>query len=80
MELKPNIWKVIVSIIVSIIIGLLYLYKEYSGMVEILRSDAFLPNFFNFILSSDQIILFFITFIISLLLVYIIWSLIQKKK
>ncbi|PIN96679.1 hypothetical protein COU56_00090 [Candidatus Pacearchaeota archaeon CG10_big_fil_rev_8_21_14_0_10_31_9] len=65
MNFKITSLKTIISVIVAIIIGLLFSYGNYIGSSK--------PPF-RFGLSSV------LSFIISLIIIYLVWSLIQKKK
>jgi hypothetical protein len=69
MNFKPTVLKVTISLIIAFLFGA-YIFRDISRCVG---SDLFCVNIINYLTS-------FIYFIIALGLVYIIWSLIQKKK
>jgi len=76
MDFKPTLWKIIVSIIIStylLFTGLLmYFFNPCRGVIDVIRES---PG--DCIISP---ILYVIVWLISIAIVYTIWSLIQKKK
>jgi len=72
MNFKPNLWKIAVSVILGILISFLLLKNYFGG------------NFLTLIKNSDVGYLVLSKFIFGILfyvgLIYVILSLIQKKK
>jgi hypothetical protein len=66
MNFKPTLWKTIVSVIISIIISFPLSYTKFFGGGQ---------NFFYF-----DFKLFIISVLVISVIIYLIWSLLQKKK
>ncbi len=68
MNFKITLWKIVISLIIGLVLGTYLTYLFYDV--------AFTKIGFN---NSPSIILLIAGIIITILIVYIIWSLIQKK-
>ena len=70
MNFKLTLWKIIISLIIAIIVD--YISNIFTGIC--LPENC--PSMFELMTRTGSIIFTIITFII----VYVIWSLVQKKK
>jgi hypothetical protein len=71
MNFKPTLWKSIVSIVGGIIVGLFY--SSTYDVCDINYCPSAFQKLFDYPTS-------FIYLLVGLVAIYIIWSLIQKKK
>ena len=73
-NIKPTLLKSIISVIIGIIISIVY----YSDLTKP-RAYCISQNCINYAFSTILIYTFGIT-IVSIIIIYTIWSLIEKKK
>ncbi len=80
MNFKPNLKKISVSILISLILSVLYKYTDYQGIMWKIRADGTYPSFFEYSLWSSNLISIIISIIPLFIIIYIIWSMIEKEK
>lgn len=75
MNFKPTLLKSVLSLLISVILTIIIGFVIHNGQICLLRVGSYCPTTSDIVLSLTGLVIFLISFII----IYIIWSLIQKS-